>query len=303
MGLRLLAAFVLLLTISTQTAAIENELELEVGHRTDSLRWNIASDATGTATPNILSELTWSGVHSLLLSAGWRTTFDRGWHLQALGAFGVIYDGKNQDSDYADNNRTSEFSRSNNDTDGDNVWDATAAFGYRFVTRTERFQITPLAGVSIHEQNLRITNGRQTIPATGAFANLNSTYQARWTSYWVGMELGWDTEREARGFVRVEHHVHVDYYAQANWNLRSDFEHPKSFEHRADGQGVIVRLGVHELEAFGPWRAKFDLQYQRFTTDPGTDEVFFANGIRSTTRLNEVKWEAWWISGGLELRF
>ncbi len=45
------------------------------------------------------------------------------------------------------------------------------------VTGWATYFLTPLAGWSIHRQNLRIRNGFQPIPATGAFAGLDSIYE------------------------------------------------------------------------------------------------------------------------------
>lgn len=40
----------------------------------------------------------------------------------------------------------------------------------------------------------------------------------------------------------------VIYYAEANWNLGTDFEHPKSFEHDTNGTGVVISIeGIYAL--------------------------------------------------------
>lgn len=287
----------------TVAASAEYQVDVNLGHRRDSLRWNIASDNSGTAVPNVLSELTWKEVSSIQLSMAFRATTANGLDMRLSGEYGEIYDGKNQDSDYAGDHRTFEFSRSNNETEGDNVWDISGAIGYRFEFPEDRFSFATLIGYSRHAQNLRITNGNQTIPATGSFSDLNSTYRARWQSNWLGAEIEWDVWPEARGFLRLEYHWAVDYRAEANWNLRTDFAHPKSFEHRADGKGTTITFGAQNVPAFGRWKSRFDFTYRHWQTDPGTDETFFADDTSGITRLNEVDWKAWSISGGLELHF
>lgn len=295
-----LSAFLAIYSGAVQ--GVEYTFHHEAGYRNDALRWNIAADTSGTATPNILSELTWEDLQILQLRLGWRMQAQNGFHLRASGAYGWIFDGRNQDSDYAGNNRTFEFSRSNNDTHGDNVWDASAAIGYRFTLGDPAFQLTPLLGISHHAQNLRISNGRQTIPNLGSFSGLDSTYQAQWKGSWLGVEMEWKVAPDTQAFLRLEHHPDADYYAQANWNLRNDFAHPKSFEHRAKATGNVISFGGYGPVS-GRWVGRFTIDYQRWEGDPGTDQIFFANGTTSFTRLNEVEWKSWSISGGVELRF
>lgn len=299
---RALALSAFLATYANPSQALEQTFDADAGYRNDSLRWNIASDSSGTATPNILSELTWDDLQILQLRLGWQMLAQNGFHLRASGAYGWIVRGRNQDSDYAGNNRSFEFSRSNNDTEGDNVWDASAAIGYRFTLGDPAFGLTPLLGASHHAQNLRITNGRQTIPNLGSFSGLNSTYQAQWKGPWLGVEMEWDAVADIRAFLRLERHPHASYDAEANWNLRNDFAHPKSFEHRATGKGSVISFGGYGAMS-RKWSGRLSIDYQQWKAGPGTDEVFFTNGTSSLTRLNEVEWKSWSISGGAELRF
>ena len=303
MKLSIWAGMGMLLAASIANAQpIETSFDISVGYRNDALQWNIASDSSGSATPNILSELTWEDLQIAQLALGWQLTTANQVHLRLAGAYGWIYDGRNQDSDYLGNNRTLEFSRSNNETSGDNVWDLSAAIGYRFHYNNGASSVTPLLGASLHAQNLRITNGNQTIPALGPFSDLNSTYQTEWTSGWLGVELENKDTDLFRSFLRLEYH-RADYYAEANWNLRTDFAHPKSFEHIADGDGLVVSFGGYSVPGRRRWSIRYSVDYQKWKTDPGTDRVFFASGATSTTRLNEVEWKSWSVSAGAQYNF
>lgn len=286
----------------TQTIAAERNLDLTLGLRKDTLRWNIA-DSDGT--PDILSELTWSDIKIAELRLRSDYTANSGWHIRATAAYGWIYDGKNQDSDYDGSGRTLESSRSNNDAKDGNTLDFSLALGHRFRINRDTTQrsiyLTPLLGYSQHEQKLRLTNGYQTIPATGSFAGLNSTYQTKWKGPWLGLELLGEGASNLRSFLLVEYHK-ADYYADANWNLRTDFRHPKSFEHWANGQGYAASLGVFSAPKSG-WGFRLSLDYQEWKTDPGTDRTFFASGAITDTRLNEVIWRSQSINLGLHRAF
>lgn len=300
-------AVALLLSLSVwliglrEAVAFDAQYDINAGYRTDSLNWNIASDLSGTTTPNIQSELTWDAVRTTQLSGGFQLTATDGLQLRGSADYGWINSGKNQDSDYSGNNRTLEYSRSNNDTSGDNVQDLSAALGYRFrfvEDRTAAY-LTPLVGLARNEQNLRISNGFQTIPANGPVPGLNSTYQARWSGSWVGVEIATDTQSDFNGYFRLEHHW-ANYSAEANWNLRPDLEHPNSFEQGAHGTGDVLALGLLMTPKSSPWSFRVGLDYQRWTTDPGTNQIFFSDGTTSVTRLNHVEWKSWVLSLGVQ---
>ena len=283
-------------------AALETKFDLSAGYRTDKLNWNMASDLSGTTTPNILSELTWDSLHIAQLSGGLQLTGSNGLHFRVTADYGWIYDGHSQDSDYLGNDRTLEFSRTNNDTVDDDVWDLSLALGYRFRYAAEdgaATYFTPLVGLSRHEQNLRISNANQTIPATGSIPGVNSTYQSRWEGRWIGVEFLTDMPNDVNAYFRLEQHW-ADYSAEANWNLRTDLEHPRSFEQEANGTGTVVSLGFLTVPKSSRWSIRVGLDYQRWTTDPGVNQVNFTDGTVAATRLNRVEWKSWALSLGLQ---
>ncbi len=285
---------------------VQAELQAAVGYRHDNLDWNIAGSSSGT-NPNILSELEWSDLQIVQVKLQGRAVVDGKFYIRGRVDFGWIVDGDNRDSDYAGDNRTSEFSRSINLSADDEVWDGSLGLGWAFTFGTDYCRLAPMLGYSVHKQNLRITDGRQVIPPTGSFAGLNSTYQARWNGPWIGFDLIFNTPeqrkkgRETRFLLTAEYHW-ADYYAEADWNLRSDFQHPKSFEHDTTGSGLV--LGLQWLFGFRfNWDFSLAGQYQKWHTDSGVDRVFLTDGSRAETMLNEVNWESVEITAGFNYRF
>ena len=135
----------------------------------------------------------------------------------------------------------------------------------------------------------------------GPFPGLNSTYETRWKGPWVGVDLSIRPSEKWFLFGSFEYHW-ADFNAEANWNLRSDLAHPKSFEQMADGNGIVLSLGCdyyirHNVSL------NLGLDYQDWSTDPGVDRVFFSNGTVSETRLNEVNWESGAIRFGITFHF
>ncbi len=290
------------------TAASEKALDFGIGYRRAELDWNIGGGVLG---PNIISELTWSDLEIIELRG--KLTFDLAneSYLEASLTYGSITDGKNQDSDYDGNDRTLEWSRSENDGDGDDVLDFAAGWGPRLLypnAATGRtLRVTPLIGFSYHEQNLRMTNGYQTIaspahvpptPPVGPFPGLNSTFDAEWWGPWFGIELQAETGTRFTVSGRFEYHL-ADYYAEANWNLRNDFAHPKSFEHEADGSGYVLSVGAR-YQTRGTTSLSADFRFEDWSTDPGIIRFFGSDGSVGVQRLNEVNWESWAIKLGLQ---
>lgn len=271
------------------------------GYRVDKFTWNIAGNSSGT-NPDILSELTWKDLGIFDMRAAYRADLDHGLRLRGSVGYGVIFRGKNQDSDYNGNNRTQEFSRSNNRADGGSVWDASAGLGYK-MTRSfsaGTVEVIPMAGFAIHQQNLRITDGNQTIPATGSFGGLNSTYTARWFGPWLGAEAAFKSDRLTfKG--GLEYHS-IGYSATADWNLRTDFQHPNSFDHSANGYGIVVNGGV-DYALSNAWSVDGGINMHKFRASNGVDTTHFADGTYASTKLNDVRWDSIGIMAGLKYGF
>ncbi len=283
--------------LSVRDASAERKASITFnnGYRVDDLDWNIAGNNT-----NILSELTWSDLKIYQVKADGKVVLE--WfYLRGSIGYGWIFDGENQDSDYLGDNRTLEFSRSNNSSDNGNVMDASVGAGYQFNPGSGRLKVAPLVGYSLHEQNLTITGGFQTIPATGSFSGLNSTYDTKWKGPWAGVDLSIEASRNLTLFGSFEYHW-ADYEAEANWNLRTDFAHPKSFEQIADGKGILVSAGgIYAIDDH--WLINANVGFQDWSTDAGTDLTFFADGTTSSTRLNEVNWSSFEAMLGIMYRF
>jgi outer membrane autotransporter protein len=136
---------------------------------------------------------------------------------------------------------------------------------------------------------------------------LDSTYDAEWKGPWIGFDLRF-MAREITTFAhRFEPYFTygyhwADYHAEADWNLRDDFAHPKSFEHDADGTGWKIGTGFN-VWLHPNWALNFNYDYQDWSTDGGTDKVFFSDGSTAKTKLNEVNWTSYALSLGVSLRF
>ncbi len=287
------------------------DLEIGLGYRIDDLDWSIAGFLTQTNFVNILSELTWEDLRIYQVKVGGRLSVPLhkrpyAVYMRAALSYGKIVDGENQDSDYAGNNRTLEFSRSNNDANDGTVGDGSIGVGFQSKRRRIRNQwmlrAAPLIGYSYHQQNLEMTNGFQTVPLAGPFSGLNSTYDAEWFGPWFGLDLAIDDGKKTTLFASIELHWDTSYNAEADWNLRQDFAHPLSFKHEADGEGIVGRIGwAYFIRRNLSINTTFE--YQRWTTKSGTDTTFLSNGTVVKTPFNQATWESRALNLSLQYRF
>ncbi|OGQ63390.1 MAG: hypothetical protein A3I81_03350 [Deltaproteobacteria bacterium RIFCSPLOWO2_02_FULL_55_12] len=301
----LTVAAVTLFFLNGASAADEiSKIEFSAGKRVDNLDWNISGVSPYGNVVNVLSELTWTDLESYQAMAKARIYLDRV-YIRSYAGYAFITSGENQDSDYRGDNRTLEYSRSNNKTDDGSLWDFSAGMGYlfRFATPAGALDIIPVAGLSYHKQNLALTDGFQTISPTGdvgPFSGLDSTYEARWAGPWAGVDLSY-SYRKLSLLGSFEYHL-AYYRAEADWNLRTDFAHPVSFEHWATGTGVVISLGAeYAMERNWSLAGRFDLQ--DWSASDGTDRTYFSDGTASDTPLNDVNWDSKAIMLGVNYKF
>lgn len=289
---------------------LEIRMRAGVGFHTGDLQWSIASDSTGSVTPNILSELTFEDVEYETFTSQGTLEFFQGplanFILQARYEAGEATSGRNQDSDYHGDNRTQEYSRSYSDGEGSETDRFEFSLGYK-LHLTAHWFLTPKLGYSFNQQHMKMTNGVQVLDtrshalSLGPFENsLNSSYTAEWEGFSLAAELGWQWQRHQ--FTLEVQTILQDYYAEADWNLREDFAHPVSFAHWSEGTGLqwSAHYRFQFSQHFSAW---VEATGQDFEADPGRDVVYFADGSKGATRLNGVTWESSGYALGVEFNF
>lgn len=293
---------------SAVTAAETYNRTFSVGlaSRSDDVNFNIASDLSGSMTPNILSELRWDDIEALELQAN--LEYGIGDHFKLIGSarIGDIQDGRVVDRDFLGDNRTLEFSRARASVDGKTSvgmdvavgWTMRTAFEiplWRMGESTKRIalasaiSITPALGYSYDKQEILFKDGVQLIPAMGPFPGLNSRYDPEWKGPYAGAK----TEVRLAGDLYVELGVRywwaISLTGEARWNLRSDLNQELSFINKADGDGIELTSGITWKLSRG---ISLGVSYaaRDFSTDPGSDKVITSQGDILFTRLNKAEW-------------
>lgn len=289
------------------TPPVEFSFGAGYGTRTGDLRWNIAGGDSG---PNILSELTYKGLQFTEYRTNASLKFNSGvlknWRIDTNFSAGQADQGKAYDSDFDEDNRQGEYSRSVSSLAGSEATNFDASLGYSFHP-SESLTLTPQVGFVYNTQFLKMTEGEQLLYTRsggvrlGDFANeLNSHYSTKWTGGFVGMLAGYEGQHQS---ISIGYKLHVaGYEAEANWNLREDFQHPRSFSQTAVALGNVVELN-YQWHVTNNWSLKARAFNESWTTQAGNDTVYLSNGTTAGSRLNEVTWDSTGYDLGMQYLF
>jgi Protochlamydia outer membrane protein len=160
--------------------------------------------------------------------------------------------------------------------------------------------LTPRLGYDDLRQELVLLDGSQTIPPTGPFDGLYSTYDTERRGPWAGVDLRAEVRRLSAN-ARFERY-RIGYVADGNWNLREDLEHPRSYQHTGSGHGEVFRCEIGYRVAVR-WWLDLSAEHSRWRISDGVHRAFAADGTRPTSRLNEVVWDSSAILVGATYRF
>lgn len=263
---------------------------LSSGYRHDKTSYNIASDASGRATPNVLSELAWEMPNAeLRLDAGW--THASGFTLRGHLAYARTFSsGRVQDSDYLLDDRQGEFSRSYSDPKGSTAHDYSFGIGW-LIPVSAAHDVTPMIGLARYAGKYRMRDGKQIIPALGPIVGLDNTYEPEWRSGWIGLESELRADERLSVRTGLKHHW-FSYEAVADWNLRSERAHPVSFRHLGHGTGWEADIDADW--SFLPQHSlSFGVSARKLSLKNGRRILYSSDGSSKETQLNGVDNDSW----------
>ncbi|MEJ2682281.1 MAG: hypothetical protein P8176_12475 [Gammaproteobacteria bacterium] len=285
-------------TTPQQNKTINFDFAISSENHTGHFDWSIASDITGTRSPNVLSELTYDNLDisdlNYQTAMRWKLSDTLTGLIELNVMQGTVNTGQVLDADFIGNDKTKTKSLSQSNPSGSDLHAIALAFGLQRYLRPST-HLAFMVGAQEHSQDFikrnglqMITAGNSGIPAVGTtFTQLNSSYKTNWTSGFVGTRLTQFFGRRQLEW-RLDYH-RAAYYAEADWNLRSSFQHPKSFEHLANGHGILSTL-TYRHPLFDHVFLTLSIRHENWQTKDGMDRLFFANGNTSTTRLIETNW-------------
>ena len=297
------------------TSLLWISLQPSLGWENADFSWSIADDLSNNPDPNVLSELDFKRL--LIRSAGANATFstqwDGAWQLNArvTADYLQVERGHSVDSDYFESDRQGLYSRSRANISGDDGYEYLGNVGISYAIREQQRAGFHL-GYRFRRHTLNITRGTQIVADPLVFAplslsdltqslqqNLDSDYSSTWrgstfTAFYSWTARPWTWSIQAQG-------MWGDYVGQGRWNMRSNFQQPRSFVHFADSQGHELAMEI--AYEFTP-RLQGLASYTRrvWETDQGLSRFYLSTNNIAETRFNGAKLSENVFSFGVTLR-
>lgn len=281
------------------TAAQANPIFLEVkpaGFRLESYELSLINN---DETPNILSHVSWNRLRIFEHALGLHIPLEN-IALHADLRVGRILDGSFLDSDYDGNNRTLEFSRATSNISG-NCY-ALSAHIELPKKLDNKNTVSFLVGYDFDQSSYDGKNLVSHIPNKGLI------YQGDVTSFrtqlhgpWVGLKHQIELNKKWSFYSQVKAHLKL-LYANADWKLRNDFKHPKSFENYGAGWGLSGMIGLtYQASDKSSFFAEIDAQQSIIRG--GSDIVHKTYGTFQNTYNVDTKKKSLGLRLGFKFRF
>ena len=254
-----------------------------IGLRYDVLQWSISGNGGSK-----LSELTWK---NKIAEIGLEIlTEQKDNQLNFLGSvkYGKISDGsENQDSDW---DHLGEFSKTFSKVKG-NTFDISGAIGlsenrvskFPFAFTTYHFAFdynySKLEDFGLNYKIHRLQHATSLRP-TGQLnpnTHLVNTYKYQNYAPWFGTKLHYKLNDRLSFSPFLKAYLFA-YNAEADWILRSDFQHNPSFRHKAIGTGLSLDAELlYKVANYLDIHANIGIK--KLTMLKGTDKIYLSNGL------------------------
>ena len=196
--------------------------------------------------------------------------------------------------DYQGDNRTNRVYNGAFESNKGNTADWRTTLEYKWELNPS-FSLVPGLGYTLHSQSLFLLSDAAYLGS----AKLSSTYA---TTY-KGVTVGARSTIVVAGPWSLEPSLFYDqvkFHGRADWNLISTFQHPLSFEDRANGYNI--EAGLKGYYAWNRQGAFFlSVNYFYSNTGNGTDKLYQTNGQIPLTQFNGAIRHFWTIRAGLKL--
>jgi hypothetical protein len=320
-----IAAIALLMASQVCSAAQFQDIGLSVayGVRSDALIWSTSGN-TLEGEIDTLSELDWDDVTINQLQLRVDGTIadiarlERDFYFACSLALGSISSGGVRDSDYAGDDSSLEWSRSESDAGDGDSFDLSVEIGPILHFRDSRIQVVPVVGLEFDYLGLVLQDGYQVLSdsairsenfgdkaslpvAVGPIEGLDSSYSASWYGPFLGVRLRAPLSSKFSLTTALDYHLTL-FSAEADWNLRDDLEHPVSFEQEGVGGGLS--LSLQALYLLGErWALELNGSTRFWTLFSGSSKTNLIDGNSIETDLNDVNWSSHSLSAGLRYCF
>ncbi|UOE49441.1 hypothetical protein MTO98_34155 [Mucilaginibacter sp. SMC90] len=268
-----------------------NNLQFDItdGYQRENFHWSIAGNSNGQ-NPNIFSELKWTKIGGQSLAASMQWNVYQKFSLYADYIRQFITSGTVNDSDYSTDNRSGNTYNETFDAGKGNTQGWALGAGYQLI-KNGWLNIIPYAGYTNNRQSLYLYD------SDNRFPGLNSSYQTKWKGAFIKAIASIKLIERLKFNADITYNQ-VSYNAQGNWNLITNFQHPVSYRHHANGYGLNMNVAlVYTVSNHIGIQAGAGYLY--WQTGNGTDELYLNSGEVDKTQMNGAFRNGFRMFGGL----
>lgn len=290
--------FISLVKAQERIQSLENtkkfSLSISTGYRQQDFRWSIAGTSDGK-DPNVYSELIWKNLKSVSYNLNLEYKLNKKILLQASLSRSAVFSGKVSDTDYQKDNREYTSFYGLFDSNKGSAVSLEGCVGYVLLNHSG-FRIIGYAGYGFKKQYqfLLDNEGRYD-------SNLKSTYDHQWQGVMGSIKATIFVSNHFSVEPDFTYHQ-VKYTAKGNWNLITDFQHPISYTHTANGFGLEPAITVN-YHFNHSWELFTKGQYEAWETGKGIDILYRMNGQQPKTQFNGASSNGIYLSVGLKHGF
>jgi opacity protein-like surface antigen len=278
---------------------VETRFSVGVGSRSDNIDWHTTGDPAHL-NPGLQSSVSFDDLNSTTLNFDGEVIWSDKIVMRGHYITGSTNSGDVQQSKFIGG---SEVSRLTGSADNSELTDISVALGYQFRLGPQT-RLVPMVGYALREQRLEMQDGVQVIDTlgmtsgTGPVLGLDNKYDTEWRGAWLGLHFEHEATERLSLYARGEYHS-GDFEVEADENLRPEVKHPRSIYSQANMTGTVLTLGgAYALS--GNMRVNAGYNRQDWSTDPGLETTFYADGQEGAATLDEAKWDSNAVFVGIE---
>lgn len=236
--------------------------------------WSIAGNLEGKS-PNILSELVFQKITSLGIYLEGTYKPLKYLELNVYYQKNNVVSGDGTDADYKDDNRINAIYYESFSSNKGILKVFKAGGNFYFLKKGD---LRLKTGISY------ATNIQKFYILNTDFANLNSTYTAKWKGAKLSIGGSFKIFEKLSILASLSYGL-IKYNSQANWNLIEIFMHPISFEQYANGRSTDQELGLdYKLNSF--ITLKLSGTAGNIKAFNGVDNSYLQNNTQISTQFN-----------------
>lgn len=318
--------------------ASESYVEVGVGYRQDSLKWETKANTNAFGVPVVGKDKHhWKDLQIWQIDAKFKYVTCDNLYFRGSIDYGWITSGKFRETVEVTSGSSSSSSSSSVIADEGltfhshhkakrgHVYDATLALGYQFRFCDESLALTPVVGYTWNGQHLNNKRGHDSSSFSSSsissddltFDSFRKDYRARWNSWLVGVDFDYQICCDWSLFAAYEYHW-GHYHAKGGFSSGLDSSSSSSSSSSSFDSGPLGSFNHHAKRAHGNlfnigvkwdfcecWTASLTGQFQWWNTKRGRESFKFAEGrqgdVRETCYIKFPLEHVRWETGSITL--